>query len=131
MRDRANDRQVGGEHYRKSGRRWTHWDVVERHGVGYLEGYATKYIDRWRDKGGVQDLEKADHCVQKLLELYDESVRLPRGIVPVSVLAEFNRDRPVVEAGLMHLLLRWESRGHLEQARRDLADLINIERSPF
>jgi hypothetical protein len=36
--------------------------------MGYLEGNATKYVSRWRKKGGVADLEKALHYIDKLLE---------------------------------------------------------------
>jgi hypothetical protein len=28
-----------------------------------------KYVSRWRDKGGVQDLLKAQHYLDKLIEL--------------------------------------------------------------
>lgn len=35
---------------------------------GYLEGNIIKYISRWRDKGGVQDLNKAKHYLEKLLK---------------------------------------------------------------
>ena len=38
-------------------------------GLGYLEGTAVKYVSRWRAKGGIQDLEKAVHAIQYLIEL--------------------------------------------------------------
>lgn len=61
----ANARQVGGNHYKTA---YEHWDWVEDNGVGYLGGCATKYLSRWRQKNGLQDLEKADHYVQKMIE---------------------------------------------------------------
>lgn len=72
---KANEYQVGGTHYQQGGR-YQHWDWIEDHGLGYLEGYASKYMVRWRKKGTpVQDLEKAIHCVTKLRELCLEGRR--------------------------------------------------------
>lgn len=34
---------------------------------GYLEGNIIKYISRWRDKGGIKDLEKAKDYLEKLI----------------------------------------------------------------
>lgn len=62
---KANDTQVGGSHY-KTG--YEHWDLVLRTNMMYLEGQATKYVSRWRKKNGVEDLKKAEHYVQKLIE---------------------------------------------------------------
>ena len=33
-----------------------------------------KYVSRWKDKGGVQDLKKAQHYLQKLIEVNDEKI---------------------------------------------------------
>lgn len=60
------DNQVGGDHYKK-------WPIQPleytlANGLGYCEGTAIKYITRWRDKGGTQDLEKAIHFLQLLIE---------------------------------------------------------------
>lgn len=35
---------------------------------GYLEGNAKKYMHRWRYKGGIQDLEKAQWYLARLTE---------------------------------------------------------------
>lgn len=61
----ANRHQVGGTHYKTS---YEHWDWVLKLGVGYLEGNATKYVARWRRKGGLEDLRKALHYVNKAIE---------------------------------------------------------------
>lgn len=64
----ANDRQVGGTHYNKEGEQ--HWDRIYRlYGPGYFVGCATKYLERYRDKNGAQDLDKAIHFIEKLKEL--------------------------------------------------------------
>lgn len=61
----ANDRQVGGDHY-KGG--IEHWDYVLANEIPYLEAQVIKYVSRWRKKNGFQDLEKARHFLDKLIE---------------------------------------------------------------
>jgi len=63
----ANDYMVGGDHYKKH--RFETWDVILDWQLGYLDGNAVKYLSRWRSKGGVQDLKKAAHYIQKLIEV--------------------------------------------------------------
>ena len=66
----ANDKQVGGTHYKKDGTGEEHWDRVWRmYGRGYFIGCATKYLERYQDKNGKQDLDKAIHFIEKLREL--------------------------------------------------------------
>lgn len=63
----ANDVQVGGDHYKKNAIQ--PWDYITSNQLGYLEGNIVKYVSRWKDKGGRQDLEKAKHYLDKLLEV--------------------------------------------------------------
>mgnify|MGYP000004596711 CR=1 FL=1 len=63
----ANDKQVAGNHYQKYGNIQP-WDVVLAWNLGYLEGTALKYIARWQDKGGINDIKKAIHFLEKLVE---------------------------------------------------------------
>lgn len=65
----ANERQVGGEHYKTNPGIVEHWDIVAQHGLDYFQGQITKYVMRWHKKGGVQDLEKARHFLDKYIEL--------------------------------------------------------------
>ena len=66
----VNDHQVGGSHYKNvTGKQ--HWDIMaDAVGPGYIMGCATKYLFRWRDKNGIQDLLKAQHYLEKLIDLY-------------------------------------------------------------
>lgn len=68
----ADDMQVGGEHYRnKEVQPWTAmqaWMTPEQF-KGFLWGNVIKYIARWQDKGGVEDLRKARHYMDKLIEV--------------------------------------------------------------
>lgn len=61
----ANKKQVGGNHYDKP---IQPWDYVLANGIPFMEGNIIRYVTRWREKGGVQDLEKAQHYLQKLIE---------------------------------------------------------------
>lgn len=64
----ANERQVGGDHYKRGGEE--HWDRVYRlFGPGYFVGCITKYVERYQFKNGLEDLRKAEHFIQKLIEL--------------------------------------------------------------
>lgn len=66
----ANGRQVGGKHYRKQSKSGTqHWDMVWDFNLDYFQGQITLYVMRWRQKGGVEDLEKALHFLEKYIEL--------------------------------------------------------------
>lgn len=63
----ANTTQVAGLHYK--GKAIQPWDFIVANDLGYLEGNIVKYVSRWKDKGGVEDLRKAQHYLQKLIEL--------------------------------------------------------------
>ena len=63
----ANDVQVGGSHYKN--KKIQPWDFIIANELGFLEGNIVKYIARWKDKGGVKDLEKARHYLEKLIEV--------------------------------------------------------------
>ena len=59
--------QVGGSHYK--GMRIQHVEFVHANNIPYIEANAIKYICRHRQKNGRQDIEKAIHYLQILLEL--------------------------------------------------------------
>ena len=67
----ANEKQIAGDHYKKYGNLQP-WDVVVEWNLGYLEGTALKYIARWKHKGGVEDLKKAIHFLEKAVEVYSQ-----------------------------------------------------------
>jgi len=62
----AMSTQVGGSHYTKMKIQPYEYCHVNR--MGYVEGTALKYLSRWRDKGGLEDLEKAKHAIEWLIE---------------------------------------------------------------
>lgn len=62
----ANDHQVGGSHYNQGSIQ--PWDYILDQGLGYLEGNVVKYVSRYKRKNGLQDLLKARHYLDKLIE---------------------------------------------------------------
>lgn len=66
--------QVGGRHYLDMGLQ--PWDAMQAWMApdafaGFLRGNAIKYLARCDAKGGVQDLKKARHYLDKLIELLE------------------------------------------------------------
>ena len=67
---RALSRQVGGDHYMNSIIQPI--EFIHANGLGFIEGCIVKYISRWRDKNGIEDLEKIKQYVDLLIELEDK-----------------------------------------------------------
>jgi hypothetical protein len=59
--------QVGGGHYKDLNPQ--PFEVLHAWGLPYPEGSAIYYILRWRRKGGLEDLRKARHTLDLLIEL--------------------------------------------------------------
>ena len=73
---KANELQVGGEHYRSM--KVQPWDALEawltpEEFRGYQKGTAIAYLARERSKGGTVDIEKAMHHLMKLTEFDTEA----------------------------------------------------------
>jgi uncharacterized protein DUF3310 len=63
----ALGRQVGGEHYKDLAIQPV--EYIHRNGLGFIEGSVIKYVTRWRSKGGAEDLRKARHFLDLLIEM--------------------------------------------------------------
>lgn len=62
----ALSRQEGGSHYKDL--KIQPIEFVLANGLGFCEGNVIKYVTRWRAKGGVEDLRKARHYLDLLIE---------------------------------------------------------------
>jgi hypothetical protein len=62
-------RQVGGTHYFNP---IQPWDIIRAWDLNYWEGNIVKYLLRHKGKGKVEDLEKAKHYIEYLIEHYEE-----------------------------------------------------------
>jgi hypothetical protein len=63
----ALDVQVAGNHYKNL--KIQPVVYIHTNGIPFIEGCIIKYASRWRDKGGIKDLEKIKHFVDLLIEL--------------------------------------------------------------
>ena len=64
-------KQIGGTHYQSN---MECWDYILANDLGYLEGTAIKYLTRWKKKNGVEDLYKAIHFIEKLIETQSKDI---------------------------------------------------------
>ena len=62
----ATDTQVGGDHYTKLAIQPMRYSM--ENGLDALQHTVIKYVTRFRDKNGIEDLEKAKHCIDMLIE---------------------------------------------------------------
>lgn len=56
---------MGGTHYKGA---IQPIEFILANNIGFIEGTVIKYLYRWKDKGGVEDLEKAKHYIDLLIE---------------------------------------------------------------
>jgi hypothetical protein len=59
-------KQVGGSHYKKY--KIQPVEFIIKNNIGFVEGNVIKYILRFKDKGGIADLEKAKHYIELLID---------------------------------------------------------------
>ncbi len=115
--------QVGGDHYKSE---YQHWDWAVDVGLGPLEYGATRYICRHWKKNGVEDLQKAQHFIEKIMELerddnyghYKNISRSKRSEGLIEDMNKFSIENkiPYLESSLCSDLVKW----------RNLDDLFNI-----
>lgn len=67
------DTQVGGDHYRKQSIQPV--EYIHANGIGYIEGNIIKYVTRWRGKNGIEDLKKARHYLDLLIEMEERKLK--------------------------------------------------------
>jgi len=64
---KAKDIQIGGNHYSKYVIQPT--EFIHKNNIGFIEGNILKYIIRYKDKNGIEDLKKAKHYIDLLIEM--------------------------------------------------------------
>ena len=63
----ARQTQIGGDHYSKMNIQPI--DFITQNKLSFIQGNIIKYICRYKDKNGLQDLKKAQHYMNMLLEI--------------------------------------------------------------
>lgn len=67
---KALDTQVGGGHYKDMAIQPMEYSM--KNGLDACQHTAIKYISRFRDKGGIEDLRKAKHVIDMLIQFEEE-----------------------------------------------------------
>ena len=67
----ARDSQVAGDHYVEMAIQPA--EFCEANQLSYCECLVVRYITRWRDKNGIEDLRKAIHAIELLIEMEADS----------------------------------------------------------
>lgn len=65
--DNPLEKQVGGNHYK--GFVVQPVEFIYKNNIPFMEGNIIKYVCRHREKNGIQDLQKARHYLDMLIEL--------------------------------------------------------------
>lgn len=62
--------QVGGSHYKNMA--FQPIELITALKCSFIQGCIIKYISRYKNKNGAQDIKKCIHCAQLAIELGDE-----------------------------------------------------------
>ncbi len=65
---KANKKQVGGKHYMKY--KIQPIEFITQNNIPFIEGNVIKYLLRYKDKNGMQDLDKCIHYIELLKDMY-------------------------------------------------------------
>lgn len=119
----ANERQVGGAHYRSD---YQHWDFAADADLGPFEYQITKYGTRHRNKAGRQDLEKSLHFADKLLELVHEGYTPHHRMVTKALITAYAAANELDgrELYLMLLVCGWTKTADLLAVRQHLREML-------
>jgi hypothetical protein len=74
MQEKAKDLQVGGSHYKDMKIQPVEFILANR--LEFIEGCVIKYVCRWRNKNGVEDLKKARHFLGILIESEESATNI-------------------------------------------------------
>jgi hypothetical protein len=72
----AEQDQVGGSHYK--GMKIQPMRYSMANGLNACQHTSIKYITRYKQKGGIEDLRKAIHCIELLIEFEQEEREFDR-----------------------------------------------------
>ena len=64
---KASKIQIGGSHYSEMAIQPI--EFIHKNNLSFIQGNIIKYVCRYKSKGGIQDLNKAKHCIDLLIEL--------------------------------------------------------------
>jgi hypothetical protein len=68
----AEKDQIGGGHYKRLKIQPMRYSMAN--GLNACQHTALKYLTRYKEKGGIEDLRKAIHCIELLIEFEQEGL---------------------------------------------------------
>lgn len=69
-KEKASEIQIGGSHYSNMEIQPT--EFIHKNGLSFIQGNIIKYVCRYKSKGGIEDLNKAKHYIDLLIEFEEE-----------------------------------------------------------
>ena len=63
---KTKERVVHPNHYNRG---IEMWDYAHSHNLSFFECNVVKYVTRWKDKNGLEDLKKAKQYLDKLISM--------------------------------------------------------------
>ena len=66
------EQQVGGKHYKNFAIQPV--EFIHKNNLGFIVGNIIKYICRYKDKNGIEDLQKAKHYIDILIQLESNNI---------------------------------------------------------
>ena len=67
---KASKTQIGGNHYSDMAIQPT--EFIHKNNLSFIQGNIIKYVCRYKSKGGIEDLNKAKHYIDLLIEFEEE-----------------------------------------------------------
>lgn len=74
MNNNSLETQVGGSHYKNMCIQPI--EFIERNDLGFCVGNIIKYVCRYKDKNGIEDLKKARHYIDILIDFECEAMQM-------------------------------------------------------
>lgn len=69
----ALDIQLGGDHYKTKAIQ--PWEYITANNLDFFAGNIIKYITRYKDKNGLEDLKKARHYIDYIIEQEEKRIK--------------------------------------------------------
>ena len=70
IKDRDTSTQIGGNHYSEMAIQPI--EFIHKNGLSFIQGNIIKYVCRYKAKNGREDLQKAKHYIDLLIELEEK-----------------------------------------------------------
>ena len=73
-------------------------EFIMKNNLGFCEGNIVKYISRYKEKGGLSDLEKARHYLDLLIEQYEEIENVTKDSDIIDEIAQLEKNKAAIIA---------------------------------